>query len=104
MRTRAFAAVLGLTLALGGTLPAAAATKSYTMAQVQKHRQASDCWTVINGSVYNLTKWVNRHPGGRDVIVRLCGRNGSAAFTGQHGSDGTAKSMLASYRLGKLKK
>ena len=104
MRTRALAAALGLALALGGTLPAEAATKSYTSAQVKRHNKASDCWTIINGSVYNLTKWVNRHPGGSQFIVQLCGRNGSAAFTGQHGSDGSARSMLAGYRIGKLKK
>ena len=42
----------------------AAATGSYTLAQVAIHSSAADCWTAINGSVYNLSAWIARHPGG----------------------------------------
>ena len=99
--TAAAATTLAIALIAG---PASAAGKSYTLAQVKTHKKASNCWSVVNGGVYNLTKWVTRHPGGSSVIIGLCGRDGSAAFTAKHGSDGGPKALLASYKVGTLKK
>jgi len=44
--------------------PAQAANKTYTLAAVKAHKSASNCWSAVNGKVYNLTKWVKKHPGG----------------------------------------
>lgn len=88
--------------------PTATATKSsstkggYTLADVKKHASSSSCWSAINGNVYDLTKWINRHPGGASVIKALCGRNGSSMFNGQHGGQNRPASELASFKLGKL--
>ncbi len=91
--------------------PAATATSSsssssgdYTLANVAKHNSSSDCWSVINGNVYDLTNWITRHPGGARVIEGLCGIDGSAAFTGQHGNQGGPNQYLATFKLGALKK
>ena len=72
------------------------------MAQVRKHSDASSCWTVINGDVYDLTKWVNRHPGGPARILGLCGRDGTAAFRAEHGREREPNQTLAGYKLGPL--
>ncbi|HEY6020021.1 MAG TPA: cytochrome b5-like heme/steroid binding domain-containing protein [Candidatus Paceibacterota bacterium] len=80
-----------------------APTKSgYTMADVAKHNSASACWTAINGKVYDVTSWINQHPGGTQAILSLCGTDGSAAFNGQHGGQGRPASELASFLLGPL--
>lgn len=107
-RTRITAAVaLSAALLVGGAAVAApsamAATKTYTMAQVKKHNKATDCWTVINRDVYNLTGWVSRHPGGSSAITALCGKNGTAMFNGRHGYDSTAKAQLATFKIGRLR-
>lgn len=77
---------------------------SYTMAEVAAHADASSCWSVINGGVYNLTSWIDRHPGGSDFIKGICGKDGSAAFNGQHGGSARPEGVLASFKLGVLKK
>ena len=87
--------------------PAATATKSsskggYSLADVKKHASPSSCWSAINGNVYDLTKWINRHPGGSSVIKALCGRDGSSMFNGQHGGQNRPASELAAFKLGKL--
>ena len=101
-------AVLTFALLMGGAAltaaPAAAATKSYTAAQVAKRDSATKCWTIIGRSVYNLTSWVNQHPGGAEKILALCGGNGTKAFKGMHGTSGTPMSTLAQFRIGTLKK
>lgn len=100
-------ALAGAALVIGAVAPAASATtpsaKRYSMAQVKKHATPTDCWTAINGSVYDLTTWIARHPGGSGPIIRLCGTNGSRAFMSQHGGDGRAAAELRSFRIGKLR-
>lgn len=79
------------------------ATSGYTLAVVQKHNTATDCWSVVDKNVYDLTAWVNRHPGGASRIVNnLCGKDGSAAFEGAHGGEKTPTATLASFKIGPL--
>ena len=76
----------------------------YTMAKVKENNSASSCWSVINGNVYNLTQWINSHPGGPSVIRGLCGVDGTSSFNGKHRGQGNPTSTLASYLLGPLAK
>lgn len=34
------------------------------VAEITKHSSAEDCWIVVNGKVYDLTKFAPEHPGG----------------------------------------
>ena len=74
----------------------------YTMAQVAKHTSASSCWSAINGNVYDLTSWVNQHPGGAQAILSICGIDGSAAFNDQHGGQRRPANELAGFKIGPL--
>jgi hypothetical protein len=76
----------------------------YTMAKVKENNSAASCWSVINGNVYNLTQWINSHPGGPSVIRGLCGVDGTSSFNGKHRGQGNPTSTLASYLLGPLAK
>ena len=76
--------------------------KSYTAAQVATHKTGSDCWSIINKKVYNLTSYVSSHPGGTAVISAICGKDGTAAFSGQHGGQAAPTSVLSGLLLGTL--
>lgn len=73
-----------------------------SMAMVAQHNSSASCWSVINGSVYDLTSWISQHPGGEQNILRICGIDGTVAFNGQHGSSNHAVSTLASFKIGDL--
>ncbi len=75
----------------------------YTLTQVSTHNKRSNCWTTINGGVYNVTSWINQHPGGAGAIIGLCGIDASSAFNGQHTGDRRPASELASFKIGILK-
>lgn len=77
-------------------------TKSYTLSEVARHASASSCWTAINGKVYDVTDWINQHPGGPERILNLCGTDGSAAFDNQHGGQSRPAQELASFYIGDL--
>jgi len=83
---------------------ASAAAAGYTMEKVKANASATSCWSVINGNVYNLTAWINQHPGGSGAIKSLCGVDGSAAFAAQHQGQSKPESRLTGYLLGPLTK
>lgn len=73
-----------------------------TSDEVKKHNSASDCWSIIDGAVYDLTNWVDSHPGGSSRITAICGKDGTSNFLGQHNNSNSAKSRLKGFELGKL--
>ena len=76
----------------------------YTMAQVKANNTAKSCWSVIDGYVYDLTNWINSHPGGSGAILFLCGTDGSNAFKAQHENQARPAVRLDGYKLGPLNK
>ena len=46
----------------------------YTMRQVEKHNKKSDAWLVISKKVYDVTKWIDKHPGGM-IIMKGVGKD-----------------------------
>jgi cytochrome b involved in lipid metabolism len=71
----------------------------YTLAQVSERNSAAECWVVIDGGVYDLTQWIRSHPGGSGAIINLCGKDGTASFTSQHGGQARPSSTLDGYYL-----
>lgn len=76
---------------------------TYTSAQVSQHNSPSDCWASIEGNVYNLTTWINRHPGGPGAIQQLCGTDGTKMFQAEHRSSRAPRAALILLKIGTLK-
>lgn len=90
---------------IGVAAPASAVVipaKKYSIAQVKRHASPSDCWSAVNGKVYNLTGWISRHPGGSQRIIAMCGKDASAAFNAQHGGRKSVAAILSGFRIGSL--
>jgi predicted Zn-dependent protease len=91
----------------GGSAPAPAqkpvsTNLPLTSDEVKKHNSADDCWSIIDGNVYDLTNWVESHPGGNERITAICGKDGTSSFLGKHSNSNSAKSQLNRFELGKL--
>ena len=83
--------------------PTPTATKAgYTMADVKSANTSAKCWSVIDGYVYDLTKWIPVHRGGPQAITFLCGKDGTSAFKAQHDGSSGPVSVLSNYLLGPL--
>ena len=48
--------------------------------EVGKHMIASDCWVVVDGSVYNVTDFLVEHPGGDEILIKWSGLDASEKF------------------------
>ena len=79
-----------------------ATSAGYTMNQVRANNSASSCWSLINGNVYNLTAWINSHPGGSSAIRGLCGVDGTTSFNARHSGQSNPTATLSRYLLGPL--
>ncbi|KAK7680433.1 hypothetical protein QCA50_016430 [Cerrena zonata] len=52
--------------------------------ELKSHKTKEDCWTSINGKVFNITPYVDFHPGGVGEIMKCAGRDGTALFNKYH--------------------
>jgi hypothetical protein len=84
------------------TPKATAEPAGYTMEKVRANNSEASCWSVIEGNVYDLTKWISSHPGGRGNILSLCGKNGTAEFASKHRGDSNPQARLKGFLLGPL--
>jgi cytochrome b involved in lipid metabolism len=70
--------------------------------EVALHNKPTDCWTSINGKIYDLTAFASKHPGGDKAIFSICGIDGSKAFNGQHGGQEKPEMVLKGFDIGTL--
>ena len=80
--------------------PIATDMRTIPAAEVARHSTATDCWTIVDGSVYNVTSFVSRHPAGPGDLDRMCGGDASDSFLGQHQGQAEPEEWLATLRLG----
>lgn len=85
------------------TPPTKSGPTAFSLSDVRKHGSASSCWAAIDGGVYDLTRWVNAHPGGSGAILGICGTDATAAFDAQHGGQGRPARELATFKVGVLR-
>jgi 4-hydroxysphinganine ceramide fatty acyl 2-hydroxylase len=78
----------------------------YTAEDVASHSTLANCWISRRGKVYNVSKFVNDHPGGDDILLQYAGKDVAAAMAGTDGEvhehSDAAYDMLAEYQIGKL--
>ncbi|KAI9541373.1 Cytochrome b5 reductase 4 [Dissostichus eleginoides] len=51
-----------------------------TKEELQKHNTRDDCWTCIRGMVYNVTPYMDYHPGGEEELMKAAGMDGTDLF------------------------
>lgn len=78
-------------------------TKEFSMEEIRVANTEASCLTAINGNVYDVTKYIPIHPGGKSNIMKVCGGDGTAIFTKKHGGDEKPNLILRSFQVGILK-
>lgn len=52
--------------------------------ELAKHNKKEDCWICIRGLVYNVTPYMEYHPGGEDELMKAAGTDGTDLFDQVH--------------------
>lgn len=91
-----------LTQARVAPASAAAVTSPITMTEVAQHATPLDCWSVVEGQVYDLTDFVGRHPAGPFAVEEMCGTDATEMFNSEHAGQAEPESWLAVFRIGQV--
>jgi cytochrome b5 len=67
--------------------------KVYTMAEVAEHTAQDDMWMAIHGKVYDVTSFLDDHPGGDEVMKDTAGRNATVEYEDVGHSEEATKMM-----------
>merc|ERR1711939_976148 len=61
-------------------------SKAYTIKDVADHKTAeAGMWIIIDNEVYDVTEFVNEHPGGPKILKRTAGKDATKPFWKYHG-------------------
>merc|ERR1719453_2656913 len=63
----------------------------YTMEEVAKHNNKTDCWVILDGKVLNVTSFLSQHPGGELAILTFAGKDATEEFNMIHPPDVVGK-------------
>lgn len=83
--------------------PVTSTVQQFTMEEVAQANSATKCWTVVNGDVYDVTSFINKHKGGDKNVLRTCGIDATSIFEGQHGGQEMPNKVLTNFLIGQLK-
>ncbi|KIY98883.1 cytochrome b5 [Monoraphidium neglectum] len=72
---------------------------TYTIDDCKQHVSDKDCWLVVHGKVYDVTSFLEEHPGGYDVILTSSGKDATQDFE-EIGHSNSAREMLNKYQIG----
>lgn len=73
--------------------------KQIELSEVAKHNSEEDCWIAVSGKVYDITKFLDDHPGGPEIITDVAGQDATDEFE-DVGHSPDARSQLDEYEIG----
>lgn len=69
--------------------------------EIKKHNTKKSCWLTIHNKVYDITQFLNSHPGGMEVLIDEGGKEATQAFE-DIGHTDDAKEMMKEYLIGEI--
>ncbi|QLQ81236.1 hypothetical protein HG537_0E05920 [Torulaspora globosa] len=51
-----------------------------TVSELRKHNSINDCWIALNGQVYDITSFLQKHPGGVARLLEVAGSDATDKF------------------------
>jgi len=76
-------------------------TKKFTRKEVESHKDKKSTWIIIHDNVYDVTEFLEEHPGGEEVLLEQAGKDGTENFEDVgHSTD--ARTLMKQYLIGEL--
>jgi cytochrome b involved in lipid metabolism len=70
--------------------------------EISKHSTPNDCYLIVKNKVYDVSSYINKHPGGQKNITNHCGGEETRLFSDIHSN--FAWDLLKKYYIGDLVK
>lgn len=65
--------------------------RGYTWREVAAHNTPDSAWVILHGRVYDVTGFLDSHPGGREMLLLAAGRECTDLFASYHWFDDAKK-------------
>ncbi|KAL6255373.1 hypothetical protein P5V15_013711 [Pogonomyrmex californicus] len=76
-------------------------TNLYTIDEVGRHNNDKDLWIVIHNMIYDVTSFLQQHPGGDEVLLKLAGKDATECFE-SIGHSHEAINLREDFKIGEL--
>ncbi|KAK8576511.1 hypothetical protein V6N13_032432 [Hibiscus sabdariffa] len=77
------------------------AAKMHSFEEVANHNKIKDCWVIISGKVYDVTPFMDEHPGGGEVLLSATAKDATNDFEDIGHSD-VARGLMEKYYIGEI--
>ncbi|KAI5481654.1 putative cytochrome b5 [Pseudohyphozyma bogoriensis] len=55
-------------------------SKVFEAKEVAEHASADSAWIIVEGGVYDMTDFLDEHPGGKKILLTSCGKDSTDKF------------------------
>lgn len=76
--------------------------KEYTLEEIAEHKTRESCWLIMKNKVYNVTPYLDNHPGGADKFLDNAGQDVTQLFKENHHSK-IPQFIAQNYEIGTVK-
>ncbi|KAH6971137.1 oxidoreductase [Ilyonectria sp. MPI-CAGE-AT-0026] len=73
-----------------------------TRLEVSRHKTRDSCWVIIKDCAYDVTEFMDLHPGGHHIILKHAGRDATDAFESFHSEDILHKHIGSKQTIGRV--
>ena len=72
----------------------------YSLEEVKGHNSAASAWCIYKNGVYDVTAFINEHPGGADLLLEAAGGDVTVALDQAHSDN--AREIIKKFKIGEL--
>lgn len=73
-----------------------------TAQEVAAHSSRESCWIIVHGNVYDVTDFLDDHPGGSKVILKYAGKDATKEYDPIHPPDAITTNLKPDKHLGPI--
>lgn len=77
-------------------------SRVFSRAEVAKHCTENDIWIIVGSKVFDVSKFVGLHPGGRQVMLSVAGKDATESFVQFHNVETVLRRFTKKLQIGIL--
>ena len=76
--------------------------RSISATELAEHKTRKSCWLAVHGKVYDVTEFLDNHPGGASLLLKSSGRDATSAYESIHNPELINETLAKESCLGQV--